>query len=149
MLGLQNEREWAVFCDKVLEQPALKTDPRFDSGPKRSAARKELFPVIAQAFSTLTAAQIVARLDAAQIGNARMNDMREVWEHAQLRARERWRDVASPAGPIKAMLPPGVPEDFDPRMDPIPGIGEHTEAILAELGYKGAAIEELRKGGVI
>jgi itaconate CoA-transferase len=149
MLGLQNEREWAVFCDKVLEQPALKTDPRFDSGPKRSAARKELFPVIAQAFSTLTAAQIVARLDAAQIGNARMNDMREVWEHAQLRARERWRDVASPAGPIKAMLPPGVPEDFDPRMDPIPGIGEHTDAILGELGYDAAAIEELRAGGVV
>ena len=149
MLGLQNEREWAVFCDNVLEQPALKTDPRFDSGPKRSAARKELFPVIAQAFSTLTAAQIVARLDAAQIGNARMNDMREVWEHAQLRARERWRDVASPAGPIKAMLPPGVPEDFDPRMDPIPDVGEHTDAILGELGYDAAAIEELRAGGVV
>ena len=149
MLGLQNEREWAVFCDKVLEQPALKTAPRFDSGPKRSAARKELFPVIAQAFSTLTAEQIVARLDAAQIGNARMNDMREVWEHAQLRARERWRDVASPAGPIKAMLPPGVPEDFDPRMDPIPDIGQHTEAILGELGYDAVGIECLRKGGVI
>ena len=149
MLGLQNEREWAVFCDKVLEQPALKTDPRFDSGPRRSTARKELFDVIAQVFSTLTAAQIVARLDAAQIGNARMNDMREVWEHAQLRARERWRDVASPAGPIRAMLPPGVPQDFNPRMDPIPDIGQHTDAILGELGYDAAAIAGLRNGGVI
>jgi itaconate CoA-transferase len=149
MLGLQNEREWAVFCDKVLEQPALKTDPRFDSGPKRSAARKELFELIARAFATLSAAQIVARLDAAQIGNARMNDMREVWEHAQLRARERWCDVDSPAGPIKALLPPGVPRDFSPRMDPIPDIGQHTDAILGELGYDTAAIAGLRQGGVI
>jgi len=149
MLGLQNEREWAVFCEKVLRRPELATDPRFSSGPKRSAARKELFDLIAQAFSALTAAQIVERLDTAQIGNARMNDMREVWEHAQLAARQRWRDVASPAGPIKAMLPPGVPEDFDPRMDPIPAIGQHTEAILGELGYDAVAIEGLRKGGVI
>ena len=149
MLGLQNEREWAVFCDKVLERPALKTDSRFSSGPKRSAARKELFDLIAQAFSTLTAAQIVERLDAAQIGNARMNDMREVWDHAQLTARKRWADVDTPVGKIRAMRPPGMPEDFDPRMDPIPAIGQHTEAILGELGYDAVAIEGLRKGGVI
>jgi len=149
MLGLQNEREWAVFCDKVLEQPALETDPRFSSGPKRSAARTQLFDLIAQAFSTLTAAQIVERLDAAQIGNARMNDMREVWDHAQLAARKRWADVDTPVGKIRAMRPPGMPEDFDPRMDPIPAIGQHTEAILGELGYDAVAIEGLRKGGVI
>jgi itaconate CoA-transferase len=149
MLGLQNEREWAGFCDKVLEQPALKTDSRFDSGPKRSAARKELFDVIAQAFSTLTTAQIVERLDAAQIGNARMNDMREVWDHAQLAARKRWAEVDTPVGKIRAMRPPGMPEDFDPRMDPIPAIGQHTDAILGELGYDPTAIAGLRAGGVI
>ena len=149
MLGLQNEREWAVFCDKVLEQPALKTDPRFSSGPKRSAARAQLFDLIAQAFSTLTAAQIVERLDAAQIGNARMNDMREVWDHAQLAARKRWAEVDTPVGKIRAMRPPGMPKDFDPRMDPIPAIGQHTEAILGELGYDAVAIEGLRKGEVI
>ena len=149
MLGLQNEREWAVFCDKVLEQPELKTDPRFSSGPRRSTARKELFLIIAAAFSKLTAEQIVRRLDDAQIGNARMNDMREVWEHAQLRARERWMDVDSPVGKIKAMLPPGVPDSFEPRMDPIPGIGQHTDAILGELGYDKTAIDGLRAGGVI
>jgi len=149
MLGLQNEREWAVFCDKVLEQPGLRTDPRFSSGPKRSAARKALFDVIAQAFSTLSAEQIVARLDAAQIGNARMNDMQEVWDHAQLAARRRWAEVDSPAGPIKAMRPPGVPETFDARMDPIPAIGQHTEFILGELGYDAAAIDNLRQRGVI
>ena len=149
MLGLQNEREWAVFCDKVLEQPDLKTDPRFSSGPRRSTARKELYQIIVEAFLHLTAEKIVERLDDAQIGNARMNDMHEVWDHAQLRARQRWMDVDSPVGKIKAMLPPGVPESFDPRMDPIPGVGQHTDAILGELGYDKAAIVGLRTGGVI
>lgn len=149
MLGLQNEREWAVFCDKVLEQPDLKTDARFSSSTRRSGARKELYQIIVDALSHLNAAEIVKRLDDAQIGNARMNDMREVWEHAQLRARDRWKEVESPAGKIKAMLPPGVPESFDPRMDPIPAIGQHTDAILGELGYDKAAIAGLRASGVI
>ena len=149
MLGLQNEREWAVFCDKVLLRPELKTDPRFSSNPLRSKARHELFPIIAETFSTMTAAQIVQRLDAAQIGNARMNDMHDVWEHAQLRARNRWVDVDTPNGPIKALLPPGVPDSFEPRMDPIPAIGEHTDAILTELGYAADAIQRLRSDGVV
>ena len=149
MLGLQNERELAVFCDKVLLRPELKTDPRFSSNPLRSKARHELFPIIAETFSTMTAAQIVQRLDAAQIGNARMNDMHDVWEHAQLRARNRWVDVDTPNGPIKALLPPGVPDSFEPRMDPIPAIGEHTDAILTELGYAADAIQRLRSDGVV
>ncbi len=149
MLGLQNEREWALFCDKVLMQPNFKTDPRFASNPQRSKARKELYALIVDAFSALTAAQIVERLDAAQIGNARMNDMHEVWDHAQLRARRRWMEVDSPAGPIKAMLPPGVPESFDPRMDGIPAIGQHTDAILLELGYDQTSIDRLRSYGTV
>ncbi|MBX9965774.1 MAG: CoA transferase [Burkholderiales bacterium] len=149
MLGLQNEREWAVFCDKVLMRPDLKTDPRFASNPLRSKARQELYPIIVETFSTMTAAQIVERLDAAQIGNAQMNDMHDVWEHAQLRARNRWVDVDTPNGPIKALLPPGVPESFDPRMDPIPAIGQHTDAILDELGYDAAAIARLHADGVV
>jgi itaconate CoA-transferase len=149
MLGLQNEREWAVFCDKVLERPDLKTDPRFSSGPRRSATRKELYAIIVEALSGLTAQQVVERLDAAQIGNARMNDMHEVWDHAQLRARSRWVEVDTPAGRIAALLPPGVPASFDPRMDPIPGIGQHTDAILGELGYDWAAIAGLRTRGVV
>ena len=149
MLGLQNEREWAVFCDKVLRRPELETDARFSSGPRRSAARGELYRIIVDVFSALTAEQVIERLDEAQIGNARMNDMRELWAHAQLRARQRWVDVDTPAGKIKAMLPPGVPESFAPRMDPIPAVGQHTEAILGELGYDRAAIAQLRSNGVI
>jgi itaconate CoA-transferase len=149
MLGLQNEREWAVFCDKVLERSELKTDPRFSSGPRRSTARKALYAIIVEALSALTAKQVVERLDAAQIGNARMNDMHEVWDHAQLRARNRWVEVDTPVGRIKALLPPGVPESFDPRMDPIPSIGQHTDTILGELGYDQAAVASLRSQGVI
>jgi itaconate CoA-transferase len=149
MLGLQNEREWAVFCDKVLGQPQLKDDLRFNSGPKRSNARSELYEIIVQALSGMTAEQVVQRLDAAQIGNARMNDMHEVWDHAQLRARKRMVEVDAPVGPVKALLPPGVPEDFEPRMDPIPAIGQHTDAILRELGYAAGDIEQLRQQGVV
>ncbi len=149
MLGLQNEREWAIFCDKVLEQPKLKDDARFSSNPRRSAARKELYLIIAELFSNMNAEQIVARLDAAQIGNARMNDMADVWAHAQLKARGRWTQVDTEVGPIQALLPPGVPESFEPRMDRIPAVGEHTDAILGELGYDQAAIAKLRAGGVI
>ena len=149
MLGLQNEREWAVFCDKVLEQPELKNDPRFSTSSRRSAARKDLYGIIVETFSRFTAAQVVKRLDEAQIGNAAMNDMRHVWEHAQLQARERWAEVDTPNGKILAMRPPGVPESFNARMDPIPAIGEHTDAILAEIGYGEAEIARLRTAQVI
>ena len=129
--------------------PELKTEPRFSSGSRRSEARQELYAIIVEVLSALTAEQVVERLDAAQIGNARMNDMHEVWEHAQLRARSRWMQIDSPVGKIPALLPPGVPEVFDPRMDAVPAIGQHTDAILGELGYDRAAIAGLRQDGVI
>ncbi len=149
MLGLQNEREWAAFCDKVLMKPELRADPRFDSNPKRSAARDALYPIIVEALAGLAAGEVVARLDAAQIGNARVNDMAEVWNHAQLAARNRWADIETPAGSVKALLPPGIPAEFEPRMDPIPAVGQHTDAILAELGYDNAAIARLHADGVV
>jgi itaconate CoA-transferase len=134
MLGLQNEREWATFCEKVLLDPALATDPRFDANSKRSDHRAELRSLIVQAFSSLTTAQVEQRLDDAQIANARMNDMAGVWAHPQLKARERWRSVGSPAGEIPALLPPGRNSSFEYRMDPVPAVGEHNEKIFAELG---------------
>lgn len=149
MLGLQNEREWAVFCDKVLEQPELKTDARFSTGPRRSSARPALYAIIVAAFARMTLAQVVKRLDDAQIGSAAMNDMRQVWEHAQLAARNRWVEVDTPNGKILAMRPPGMPEEFNARMDPIPAVGEHTEAILAEIGYSRPDIARLKAAQAI
>jgi len=148
MLGLQNEREWAVFCDKVLAQPALKADPRFVSNSRRSAERAALRALIVEAFAALTAAEVAARLDAAQIANSRVNTMHEVWQHPQLAARNRWREVGTPAGPVPALLPPGN-WDEAPRMDPVPALGEHTDAILAELGLDGEAIAALRAESAI
>ncbi|HEY0488443.1 MAG TPA: CaiB/BaiF CoA-transferase family protein [Telluria sp.] len=144
MLGLQNEREWGVFCARVLLQPELAADPRFVSNSARTAARAELRAIIAKAFSTLTAEQVIERLDAAQIANAHMNDMHDLWNHPQLAARHRWVEVGSPAGSIPALLPPGVPNTYEPRMDPVPALGQHTDAILAAIGYDNEAIANLR-----
>jgi itaconate CoA-transferase len=149
MLGLQNEREWALFCEKVLLQPALATDERFASNAKRNAARAQLRQIIVDAFAPLTAQQVVDRLDAAQIANARVNDMHEVWEHAQLKARGRWTEVHTSAGMVPALLPPGMKSADEPRMGAVPALGEHTQAILAELGVAPAEIEALRAAGAV
>ena len=149
MLGIQNAREWPVFCDKVLGQPALATDARYDSNLKRIERRAEVTALIEQVFSTLTAEQVAARLDAAGIANARINTPEEVWNHPQLKARDRWREFDSPAGPLPATLPPVAISDCDARMDPLPTIGEHTERILAELGYTAAEITALRSKDAI
>ena len=149
MLGIQNEREWAGFCDKGLGQPALATDARYDSNTKRTAARTELVGLIEGIFATMTAAQVIERLDAAGIANARMNTPEEVWNHAQLKARGRWREVDSPVGMIPAPLPPATFSDVEARMDPIPSVGEHTERILAEIGYRADQIAALKSASAI
>lgn len=145
MLGLQNEREWALFCTKVLQQPELEQDPRFNSNAARTAAREELRAIIVGVFSKLTAEQVIERLEAAPIANAHVNTMHDMWEHPQLKARGRWLEVATPVGPLPALRPPGVPEEWNARMDPIPALGEHTDAILAELGYGRERIAALRE----
>ncbi|MFP4328191.1 MAG: CaiB/BaiF CoA transferase family protein [Paracoccaceae bacterium] len=149
MLGLQNDREWAVFCDKVLARPELVQDARFASNHARVAHREALTAIIVQAFATLTAEAVVARLDAAGIANARVNDMAGLWAHPQLAARNRWRQVDTPAGPVPALLPPGGLNDEDPRMDPVPALGAHSRAILAELGHDTSEIDALARAGVI
>jgi len=149
MLGLQNEREWGAFCRSVLQRPELATDERFASNSRRVANRQALREVIGEVFATLTAEQLIARLDEAQIANAHMNDMHDVWAHPQLRARGRWTAVGSPAGALPALLPPGRVDAWDPRMDPVPALGEHSDAILAELGWDAAAIGALRRDGAI
>jgi itaconate CoA-transferase len=149
MLGLQNEREWQVFCARVLERPELATDPRFASNAARTVAREALRAVIVETFSGLTAEQVVARLDAAQIANARVNTMGEVWAHPQLRARARWSEVATPSGPVPALVPPGARDAGEVRMDAVPALGAHTDALLAELGFDPAAIARLHREGAV
>jgi len=143
MLGLQNEREWVIFCEKVIEQKALAIDPEFDNNTKRTANRARLRAVIVELFSKMTIAQVEQKLEEAQIANARVNEMKDVWAHPQLKARNRWTEVQSPVGLLPALLPPATNNQFDARMDPIPGIGEHTRAILKELGVNEAAVARL------
>jgi crotonobetainyl-CoA:carnitine CoA-transferase CaiB-like acyl-CoA transferase len=149
MLGLQNEREWQSFCAVVLQQPALAADPRFDANAKRNAHREALKAIIHSSFGALSTEQVLARLDAAQIANARMNDMAGLWAHPQLQARGRWRTVGSPAGDIPALLPPGRNSSFDYRMEAVPAVGQHTEAILQSLGRSASDITALRAAQAI
>ena len=149
MLGLQNEREWKVFCEKVLLQPELATQERFSSNAQRSALREELAALIAQAFSGLSADGVAQRLDAAGIANGQVNTMAQVWAHPQLAARERWCAVDTPAGEIPALLPPGSWELGPPRMDAVPALGQHTDAILAGLGFSATQISDLHEQGAV
>jgi itaconate CoA-transferase len=147
--GIQNEREFARFCDKVLGDAALAKDPRFATGPARVQNRAAMHAAIEKVFGTLSAAQAVARLEAADIANARLNDMQEYWNHPQLAARARWREVDSPAGPLRAAKPPFNLSDFEPRMDAVPALGAHSRAVLAELGYGTGEIDRLSREGAV
>lgn len=148
-LGIQNEREWERFCREVLQRPELAGDPRFSSNPRRVENRDELHEEIGRVFGTLSSEEVIGRLDAARIANARLRSVREFLEHPQLEARRRWRKVDSPAGVLDALLPPAVPNAEEPVMGPIPEVGEHTEAILEELGYDEDGVEALRREGAL
>ena len=148
MMGLQNEREWVSFCQIVLQRPELATDPRFAGNARRVAERDALRQLIVDAFAASTAPQVLERLEAAKIANARVNTMHDVWQHPQLAARGRWREVGTSAGPVPALLPPGS-WDVEPRMDPVPALGEHTDDVLVELGYDAQEIHALRTAGAI
>jgi itaconate CoA-transferase len=149
MLGLQNEREWVAFCEKVLLQPALARDARFDSNPKRVEQRAALRAIVLDAFAELTAAQVIERLEAAQIANARLNTMADVWQHEQLLARGRLVEAAGPTGPLPVFRAPALPDDFEPQVGAVPAVGEHTDALLAELGYGRHEIAALHAAGAV
>jgi itaconate CoA-transferase len=148
-LGIQNEREWARFCEQVLQQPSLAADPRFSSNSARVAHQDELTAMVTAAFAGSTAAAVVERLEAAGIANARMNSVREFLDHPQLSARGRWRDVDSPAGPLRALRPPFDIEGVTPRMERIPALGEHTDSVLQELGFDASTIEKWRRENIV
>ena len=149
MLGLQNEREWQQFCDKVLLQPDLASNPSFNANARRSENRSELRAIIVETFARMSADEVITRLDGAAIANAHVSDMAGVWAHPQLAARDRWREVDSPAGKIPALLPPGRNAAFEPRMDAVPGLGEHTDSLLGELGYGADDIQRLHQQGAV
>jgi itaconate CoA-transferase len=149
MLGVQNEREWAGFCDKVLGQPRLATDSRYDSNSKRNERRAEVMAIIDKVFSTLTTEQLVEKLDAAGIANAHLSSPEEVWKHAQLQARGRWREMDSPKGKLPTLLPPATHDSFEAHIGAVPEIGEHTEGILREFGITEEEIAELRSVNAI
>ncbi|MFJ9994139.1 CaiB/BaiF CoA transferase family protein [Pseudomonas putida] len=149
MLGLQNEREWQLFCEKVLLDPALASDERFSANFRRSENREVLRQIIIDGFAELSLDEVVARLEDAQIANARVNDMQGVWQHPQLKARDCWREVDSPAGKLPSLLPPGRNAAFTPRMDPVPGLGQHSAAILEELGFSVEDQARLAAAGVV
>jgi itaconate CoA-transferase len=149
LLGVQNEREWARFCTEVLGEPALARDPRFIDNTQRTAHRALLDEKIAACLGGLTVEQAEARLDSAGIANARANTAADLWKHPQLQARGRWTEVATPVGPVPALLPPAGNNRYAPRMDAVPALGEHTAAVLGELGYSPGQVGALRDAGVV
>lgn len=134
-LSVQNDREFVAFCEKVLNNTLLVRDPRFSSSPARFRNREAFHEEVHKVFRELKSEDIVARLEAADIANARLRDMQQFWRHPQLAARGRWAKVGIPGDEIDMLKPPFNLSGFEPRMDPIPALGEHTQAILAELGF--------------
>jgi crotonobetainyl-CoA:carnitine CoA-transferase CaiB-like acyl-CoA transferase len=149
IFGLQNSREWARFCEAVLARTELIGDPRFADNPRRVANRAELTAIIERRFETMTLAEVETLLDSAGIANAPINTMSEVWAHPQLAARDRWRTVTTPGGPVAALRPPATLSSVTPVMGDVPSLGAHTEMILAELGYDEPETERLRAVGAI
>jgi itaconate CoA-transferase len=148
-LGIQNEREWEEFCEAVLERPELTEDERFSSNSDMLANRKALDHEIEQTFGGLSSEEVIGKFEEARIANARLRSVREFLDHPQLKARDRWREVGSRAGPLHALLPPGLPTDAEPVMAPIPEVGVHTDAILNELGYEPGTVASLRRPAAI
>jgi itaconate CoA-transferase len=148
-LSIQNEREFERFCALVLENKDLALDSRFSTGPSRAENRNAMHEEIDRVFSKLNAKKILERLDKADIANAKLNSMQEFWDHPQLEARDRWREVGSPAGPIAAMKPPFNLDGFEARMDAVPGLGEHSRAILSDLGVTSREIQQMEDSGII
>ncbi|WP_293396863.1 CaiB/BaiF CoA-transferase family protein [Nevskia sp.] len=143
LLGVQNDREWKMFARLVLQQQPLADDPRFAGNGQRVAHRELIDEIATAAFAGISITELVRRLDEAGIANGRINDVHEVWNHPQLAARKRWASVAIPGGEVPAMIPPGRRDADDVQLGPVPALGQHSRAILAELGYGSADIEAL------
>jgi crotonobetainyl-CoA:carnitine CoA-transferase CaiB-like acyl-CoA transferase len=148
-LGIQNEREWQAFCVGVLDQPDLATDPRFVSNAERVQHREALDAEIEAVFGGMTTTEILERLESARIANARLRTVQQLSDHPQLAARERWRNIDTPAGSVRATLPPASIDGVVPVMAPVPALGAHTDAILDELGFDSAVVAGWHDDGMI
>ena len=149
MMGIQNETEWARFCQVFLQRPELATDERFSSNTARVAHRDELNTLLVGRFTELDTSRAVGLLDEARIAHAGVNTVSEFLEHPVLTGRNRWREVATPVGDVRSLLPPIGLTGSEARMDPVPALGQHTTAVLAELGHSPADIERLRANGTL
>ena len=149
IFGLQNEREWAIFCNQVLARPDMIADPRFNSNAARRDNRGDLTREIENFFADKSSLQVVERLDAAGIANGRLNTAQDVWDHVQFSARDRWREVGTPGGRVRALLPPFTFTDVEAAMGDVPALGQHTDAILAELGYNAGEIAALHRKAAV
>ncbi|MFD6922176.1 CaiB/BaiF CoA transferase family protein [Streptomyces sp. NPDC059944] len=150
LLSVQNDREWRRLAQQVLGTPELADDPGYATNPARVTNRERVDTLVAKALGALGADEAVGRLDAAGIACARLRGVREVAEHPQLAARNRWRDVDSPAGPLRALLPPiTLPGGEEARMGAVPRLGEHTGVVLRGLGLTESDVAALRRDGVV
>jgi crotonobetainyl-CoA:carnitine CoA-transferase CaiB-like acyl-CoA transferase len=133
-IGIQNEREWAVLCQRILGRPELIADERFATNPDRVEHHEELTVIIEAALAGVPAEQLIGLLDEAGIANAQLRTPQEFAEHPQLAARDRWREVETPGGVVPALLPPVTVPGREPLMGPVPALGQHNDSIRAELG---------------
>jgi formyl-CoA transferase len=149
LLAIQNEREWASLCTVFLGAPSVAVDPRYLDNPSRTARRDEVNALVAARFGQLTGAEAVALLEASRVAYAHLNSVTQYLDHPVLSGRDRWRSVSTPNGPIRALLPPATIAGVPSRMDAVPAVGEHSDAILAELGYAPAEVADLRASGAV
>jgi len=149
VVAVQNAREWTRFCADVLGWPELERDDRFRTNPLRVKNRTALHVVIESTLGRLPIAEVVRRLESAHIAYARVNTMADYLRHPQLVDRNVWRDIDSPAGALRAARPPVRMDGVEPTMRAVPALGEHTSAILGELGFAPDAIDAWRAAGVI
>ena len=149
VLGLQNEREWVTFCQKVLGSPAIQTDPRFATQNVRRENREALTAAIENFFSDKTSVEVAALLDRAGIANGRMNQPIDVWNHVQFEARDKWRTIQTENGPVRALLPPFIYPEEEAVMGDVPTVGQHTDEVLRGIGFSAQRIAAMRAAGAV
>jgi itaconate CoA-transferase len=149
IFGIQNEREWVAFCTSVLGRPEVATDPLFSTQNERRENRDALTALIEAFFSTMTSADVAALLEKHGIANGRLNDPLATWNHEQFSARDKWREIMTENGPVRALLPPFEFADFEAVVGDVPSVGQHTDQVLTELGYAASAIAAMRGTGAI